>query len=188
MLFIVIGVFGFISLLLFDLMSLNKQVFFKYFFALFGLSLIVYSTIELIALKENLLISNSFRIISLLFAVFFMALLIYSVFIEVGGNTYKKIAEPRLVTNGTYSLVRHPGVIWLFLAIFFLAVFEENSYLLITAFAWTFTNTLYVVFQEKFVLVRIFPNYSEYIKTTPMIIPNYLSLKKFATTKNWRKE
>ena len=117
-----------------------------------------------------------------------MALLIYSVFIEVGGNTYKKFAEPQLVTDGTYSLVRHPGVIWLFLAYFFLAIFNENSYLLVTAITWTFANTIYVIIQEKYVLVRLFPNYDEYIKTTPMVIPNYISMKKFITTKNWRKE
>ena len=104
-------------------------------------------------------------------------------------NTYqKKFAEPQLVTDGTYSLVRHPGVIWLFLAYFFLAIFNENSYLLVTAITWTFANTIYVIIQEKYVLVRLFPNYDEYIKTTPMVIPNYISMKKFITTKNWRKE
>lgn len=188
MLFIGIGIIGFISLLIFDLMSIKNFIFRKYFFALLGLTLIIYSTVELVVIKNDFLINDIFRFFSLLCAVVFMALLIYSVFIEVGGNTYKKLAEPKLVTDGTYSLVRHPGVIWLFLAYFFLALYYENSYLLFTAITWTFANTIYVIIQEKLVLVRLFPTYENYIKTTPMVIPSYLSIKKFITIKNWRKE
>jgi len=169
-------------------MSIKNHIFGKYFFAFLGLGLIVFSTIELMGIKSDFFINSTFRLLSLLFAIVFMALLIYSVFIEVGGNTYKKFAEPQLVTDGTYSLVRHPGVIWLFLAYFFLAMFNENSFLLVTAITWTFTNTLYVIIQEKYILVRLFPSYNDYIKTTPMVIPNYISMKKFITTKNWRKE
>ena len=188
MLYICIGILGFVSLLVFDLMSIKNFIFRKYFFAILGLLLIVYSTVELIVIKNDFLINNTFRLFSLLFALFFMALLVYSVFIEVGGNTYKKFAEPRLVTDGTYSLVRHPGVIWLFLVFFFLAMYYENSYLLVTAITWTFANTVYVILQEKYILVRLFPNYEDYIKTTPMVIPSYISIKKFITIKNWRKE
>ncbi|AIO18924.1 hypothetical protein KQ51_01045 [Candidatus Izimaplasma bacterium HR1] len=188
MLYILIGAFGFIALLVFDLMSLKNQVFFKYFFAFLGLALIIFSTFELVSYNADLFINSYLRIASLLFAVIFMVLLVYSVFIEVGGNSYQKFAEPKLVTNGTYSLVRHPGVIWLFLAYIFLALFSQNSYLLLSAIIWTTVNTIYVIVQEKYILVKIFPNYSEYIKSTPMVIPNYLSVKRFITTKNWRKE
>lgn len=188
MLFVGIGVFGFLSLLLFDFMSIKDRIFVKYLFAILGLGLIVFSTIELLNFKSDFDISSTIQIISLVLAIIFMMLLIYSVFIEVGGNTYKKIAEPQLVTNGTYSLVRHPGVIWLFLTIFFLALYSENVYLLISAITWTFVNTIYVVIQEKYIFIRLFPTYDDYMKTTPMIIPNYRSIKKFITIKNWRKE
>lgn len=188
MLFIIIGIFGFISLLIFDFMSLSNKVFEKYFFAFLGLGLIGFSTFQLMGLESDFLVGDFLQYISLLLALLFMALLIYSVFIEVGGNTYQKFAEPQLVTDGTYSLVRHPGVIWLFLAYFFLAMYTENSYLLYTSFIWTFVNTLYVVLQEKYILTKLFPTYDEYVKTTPMVIPNHISLKKFITTKNWRKE
>lgn len=187
MLYILIGVFGFICLLVFDLLSLRNQVFFKYFFAFLGLGLIVYSTISLVNYNGDLIINSFVRGLSLLFAVFFMALLIYSVFIEVGGNTYEKVAKPKLVTNGTYSLVRHPGVIWLFLAYLFLALYNQNSYILMSAIIWTVVNTVYVIVQEKYILSKLFPDYVDYVKTTPMVIPNFYSLKKFVTTQNWRK-
>ena len=188
MLYIIIGVFGFISLLIFDFLSLKNHIFLKYFFAFLGMSLIVFSTVSLVGYNNDLVINSFVRGLSLLFAVSFMALLIYSVFIEVGGNTYQKIAEPRLVTNGTYSLVRHPGVIWLFLAYLFLALYNQNSYIILSAVIWTVVNTVYVIAQEKFILCKLFPNYNEYVKTTPMVIPNIYSLKKFITTQNWRKE
>ncbi len=188
MLYTIIGIFGFVSLLAFDFMSLKNRVFGKYFFAFLGLGLIVYSTFELIQLESDFIINAFLRNTSLLFAIVFMALLIYSVFIEVGGNTYKKFAEPHLVTNGTYSLVRHPGVIWLFLAYLFLAMYNENSYLVFTAIIWSMVNAGYVILQERFILTKLFKDYNEYIRTTPMVIPNIMSLRKFVTTKNWRKE
>ena len=188
MLFILVGVFGFVSLLIFDLLSLHNRIISKYFFAFIGLGLIGYSTVEIVALGSDFNLHPFAKLLSLLFAVIFMALLIYSVFIEVGGNTYKKVAEPELVTNGTYSLVRHPGVIWLFLAYLFLGIFTQNMYLLVTSFVWTLVNYLYVVLQEKLVLQKLFPKYHEYIKTTPRVIPNGMSLKRFMTTRNWRKE
>jgi protein-S-isoprenylcysteine O-methyltransferase Ste14 len=188
MLFIVIGAFGFVSLLVFDLLSLNNRIFGKYFFAFFGLGLILYSSLELVALDSNFNLHPFAKVLSLLFAIFFMALLIYSVFIEVGGNTYQKIAKPELVTNGTYSLVRHPGVIWLFFAFFFLGTFTQNMYVLIASIVWTIVNYIYVVIQEKYVLCKLFPTYKEYMKTTPRVIPNSMTMKKFFTTRNWRNE
>lgn len=187
MLYILIGIFGFVSLLLFDILSLKNQVFLKYFFAFFGIALIVYASISLGDYNGVIFISSFVRGFSLLLAIIFMALLIYSVFFEVGGNTYQKIAEPKLVTDGTYSLVRHPGVIWLFLLFLFLGLYNQNTYILLTAFIWTLVNTLYVIIQEKLILQKLFPNYKEYVKTTPMVIPNYYSLKKFITIQNWRK-
>jgi len=188
MLYIAIGVFGFICFLIFDILSMYNKVIGKYVFVAIGIGLIVYSTIRIIDYSTPVASLSITRIIVLIFTILFTLLLIYSVFIEVGLNTYRKYAKPGLVTNGTYSLVRHPGVIWLFLAYFFAAIFFANSYLLFTAFIWTAVNTIYIVIQERWILIKLFDEYSTYIATTPMIIPNYSSLKKFITIQNWRKE
>ena len=188
MVYIIVGIMGFVSLLVFDLMSMKNLAFSKYLFAFLGLGLIGFSTIMIAKMERDVLINDIFQIVCLLLAIVFLALLIYSVFIEVGGNTYQKIAKPELVTDGTYSLVRHPGVIWLFLTYLFAAIFFENSVLIITAFTWTIVNAIYIVIQEKLIFTRLFSNYDEYIKATPMLIPNITSMKKFVTTKNWRKE
>ena len=188
MLYIALGVAGFVCFLLFDILSMYGKVIGKYLFVLMGTGLIVFSTIRIIADSSMIAVFSITRIIGLFLAILFALLLVYSVFIEVGLNTYKKVAEPGLVTNGTYSLVRHPGVVWLFLAYFFASIYFQNNYLLLTAFIWTAVNTVYIIIQERFILIKLFKEYDTYITSTPMIIPNYSSLKKFITIQNWRKE
>jgi protein-S-isoprenylcysteine O-methyltransferase Ste14 len=187
MVYIITGLVGFVFFLIFDLLSLKNRIVSKYIFALTGLTLVIYSTVKIIELPSDTVVSNSAQIISLALAIIFFGLLIYSVFIEVGVKTYRKIAEHSLVTNGTYSLVRHPGVIWLFLTYFFGSMYFENSYLVVTAIIWTIVNTIYIALQEKLVLKKLFNNYGEYIKATPMIIPNITSFRRFITIQNWRK-
>lgn len=188
MVYMIIGMIGFVSFLLFDISSMKKWFIVKYMFIVIGLSLIVWSTVQMAQSTPSFLVSNGARYVAFALSIVFFGLLIYSVFIEVGVKTYKKVAHHELVTDGTYSLVRHPGVIWLFLLYFFLSVFFMNKELLITAFVWTFVNTVYIMFQERIVLRKIFQEYDRYIMTTPMVIPNIQSLRKFMTSTIWRKE
>ena len=160
----------------------------KYSFIMLGIGSIGYSTVELVQLPSSFEAPEAVRYVSLGLAVLFFVLLVYSVFIEVGLKTYQKVAQHQLVTDGTYSLVRHPGVIWLFLTYLFMAMFFMSQELFITAFAWTIANTMYIIIQERVVLKKIFHEYDSYILTTPMIIPNMQSLRKFMTTTIWRKE
>lgn len=183
-----LGVLGFVSFLIFDLLSYRQHILGKYLFLLSGLFLIVYSSVLIVQTETTILLHPIVHMISLVLAIGFTILLVYSVFIEVGLNTYQATAEPHLVTNGTYSLVRHPGVIWLFLAYAFAALYFGNVWLLITAIIWTLTNTIYIIVQERVILTKLFRNYDRYIQTTPMIIPTITSMKRFLTLQNWRKE
>jgi protein-S-isoprenylcysteine O-methyltransferase Ste14 len=188
MTYIAIGVLGFVCFLLFDIFSMRNRVVLKYMSVLTGVGLIAYSSTRLVGLPSDLVFPSFVQGIALVHAVIFMCLLIYSVFIEVGLKTYQTYAEPSLVTDGTYSLVRHPGVIWLFLAYFFGAIYYANSYVLLTAFIWTTVNTIYIIIQERYILIHLFDGYEQYRRTTPMVIPNSTSLKRFITIENWRKE
>ena len=187
MIYILVGSIGFVFMLVFDLLSMKNNILGKYLFAFLGLGLIVYSTISIVNMSRYVFVLDLLTVISIVLSSIFALLLVYSVFIEVGVNTYQKNAEPQLVTNGTYSLARHPGVIWLFLTLFFSAAFLKNGYLLIAAIIWTITNIVYIIIQERLIFTKIFIDYDEYIKQTPMIIPNITSIKRFITTKNWRK-
>lgn len=187
MVYILIGCLSFVLLLLFDVMSMKNKIVEKYIFAFLGISLLICCSLMIILLPSNMVVNDVIRSICLPLTILFSGLLVYSVFIEVGGNTYQKIAEPSLVTNGTYSLVRHPGVLWFFLAYTFGAILLANRTLLLAAFVWGLVNLIYTLIQEYIVLRRIFSSYKEYSMKTPMFFPNFTSIKSFMTTENWRK-
>ena len=187
MIYLGIGIIGFLMLLLFDICSLGKKSLMKYFFGVSGFLLIAVSSIFLVFTKSDASFPLSLRIISLVLAVLSFILLIYSVFIEVGKNTYEYENHNRLITTGTYALSRHPGVLWFLFFYIFLAVCFQNYLILYVGLAWTVMNIIYVSVQEKYIFSKLFDNYSNYIQTTPMIFPSYESLEKCITTLNWRK-
>ncbi len=187
MIYITIGAFAFIAFVGFDLASLHDKCKCKYLFGLSGLILLGYSTFEIISINETVEINNTINMVSYIISLIFLALLVYSVFVEVGKNTYEYNAKPSLVTDGTYSLVRHPGVIWFFFAYLFFALALESQMLLHACIVWSLVNGLYTYLQEKYILYNLFHDYNEYQKTTPMFIPNITSIKKFIAHENWRK-
>ncbi len=187
MMYIGIGVAGFILLLLFDVCSLCKKSVIKYFFGLSGFSLIAGSSIFLIQLESYASFSYSVRIIALVIAIISLLLLVYSVFIEVGRKTYEYENKNTLITTGTYALSRHPGVLWFLFLYLFAAIYFQNHLVLYAGLIWTVMNILYVAIQERFIFTKLFDDYSNYILTTPMILPSNSSLGRCITTLNWRK-
>lgn len=171
MLFIGLGILGFGLLLVSDLCGIrkeNKFCSFKYVAAFTGTFFIFISSIVILTMDYRFDLSWTYRIISLLFTVLFLLLMIYSIVIEVSKNNQDK----KLVTTGTYSLTRHPGVLWLFLYYMFGGIFFTNYMILMAGIIWTLVNILYVYLQEVLVFKYIFDNYHEYKDTTPMIVPN----------------
>ncbi len=188
MIYLGIGILGFVLLLFFDLCSLCNKNYLKYFFGILGFLLISLSTLLIVVdFSSYLEINSLFRAISLVLAVISLILLIYSVFIEVGHKTYKLKNEHSLVTNGTYALTRHPGVLWMLLLYIFGAIFFQNLLAIYAALIWTLANIVYVTIQERLIFHKIFDNYDKYRESTPMLFPSYQSIGKFITTKNWRR-
>ena len=188
MIYLGIGILGFVLLLMFDLCSLCKKNHLKYLFGVSGFLLIAVSSILIVVdFSSYLEINGIYRIASLVIALISFLLLVYSVFIEVGRKTYKLKNEHALVTNGTYALTRHPGVLWMLLLYIFGAIFFQNLLAIYAALIWTFVNIVYVTIQERFIFNKIFDNYDKYRESTPMLLPNYNSIGKFITTTNWRR-
>ncbi|MCK5761677.1 MAG: DUF1295 domain-containing protein [Candidatus Izimaplasma sp.] len=187
MIYLGLGILGFMLLLLFDICSLFKRNIIKYFFAFSGFALIITSSFFIIQLNSQISFSYWVRIISLVISSLFLCLLIYSVFIEVGRNTYQYKNKNKLITTGTYALSRHPGVLWFLLVYLFGAIYFQNSFVLSAGIIWTVINIIYVSIQERFIFRRIFDDYGSYIKSTPMILPSSHSFEKCITTLNWRK-
>ncbi len=187
MIYLGLGICGFILLLLFDICSLTEKSVIKYFFGVSGFGLIIISSGFLLRINSDITFSFSFRVFSLTIAILSLLLLIYSVFIEVGKATYQYKNENMLVTTGTYALSRHPGVLWFLFVYLFGAIYFQNSFVLYAGLIWTSINILYVYIQERFIFTKLFDNYGSYIRTTPMILPSYQSIEKCFTTLNWRK-
>jgi len=106
-------------------------------------------------------------------------LLVHSLFLELPfRGTYIGPGQgPRLVTTGTYALVRHPTVLWYGLLLLSLLLLTRSQLLLMALPLWIALDILWVVLQERSSLPRAFPGYQHYRQATPMLIPNSQSMR-----------
>lgn len=178
MLGVLIGIIAFVFMLFFDLSTHFDKHTYKYVFLLLSLGLFIIAVV--LFLPYNQQFNNDFVYTPILLPliVFFFFALIYSVVIEVNIDAVIKGNQTQLITKGTYSLVRHPGVIWLFMFMFLTSLYVANYYILIASFVWTAVNAIYVYFQEKLFLQKMFEGYKAYQHKTPMLIP---TIKSFTT-------
>jgi protein-S-isoprenylcysteine O-methyltransferase Ste14 len=181
-----LGILGFLLLFVFDLLSMNYKRKSKYLFMVLGVVSLIVGTILIIRRDTSFILPSSVRILFGVMTIPFLLLLIYSVVIEVGKNTYQYNNTPKLITTGTYALSRHPGVLWLFGLYLSLSFTFAHTGLLVAAFLFTVVNTLYVYIQEKLIFIHIFDDYRMYQSQTPFIIPNSKSLKAFIYNKQMK--
>ena len=87
-----------------------------------------------------------------------------------------------LITTGTYSLVRHPTVLWYLLILVSVLLATRSLVLLVAMPIWIAMDVVWVLLQEKFSLARNFPGYANYKRTTPLLIPNRRSLTEFLSS------
>ena len=179
MIYIAVGIFGFIVIHLFDLVSLKRiPSGAKPGVWTVGSGLLVYSLIML-CLKSNTLplpIWSTWLGWGLLTLSLF--LLIYSLFINLPfRKTYIATGVgDRLITTGLYALVRHPWIHCFTLFMLSLILVSKSSLLLIAAPIFILLNILLVVIQDKFFFGRMFAGYDRYRKETPMLLPNRKSI------------
>lgn len=184
--YIILGIFSFILFFLFDVFNLKGMATFKRLCGLAGLISLGYSTYKLAFLGSRITIYPFVSQISILMSLLCLFLLIYSLFLELpfqktyGGSEFHN----GLVDTGTYALCRHPGVIWFFLFFIFLFLTTGSSWLLLAGILWTGLDVIYVILQEKCFFEKVFKEYTNYKKSTPMLIPNARSIKRCLNTIN----
>jgi len=176
--YILIGVFGFVIAYAFDWVSLKGLPLVKQLVGLSAACLLVYATV-MVCLSPakfelpifTLPLGGCLLLISL-------CLLVYSLFVEIPfRSTYtKQGVGNELITTGTYALVRHPGVIWFAFVFLALILLFPSTTLLLAAISWLIMDIIYVILQEKFFFPKMFPGYDEYQRQTPFLIPNRQSL------------
>ncbi len=189
--YILLGVAGFLVAYLFDFVSLRKNLYAKQAIELIAVCLAGYSHIMVCIRGDRLPLPIGFSYAG--WPLFFLAglAMIYSLLLEIPfKQTY--ISEgvgSKLVTTGTYALVRHPGVLWYALVLISLTFISKRQLILFAAPIWLLMDVLYVWIQDRFFFPLMFPDYGRYQRETPMLIPNRASLSRCFTTfaEGWKR-
>ena len=144
--YIVLGIGGFLAVYLFDLMSLRKIPYAKQVTEFVAVCLAVYAHIMVCIRGREAVVPiglsyvgwPSFGLASLA--------LIYSLFLEIPfKRTYvAEGAGNKLVTTGTYALVRHPCVLWYALLLISLIFISKHQLMLLAAPIWLVLDVLHV--------------------------------------------
>jgi protein-S-isoprenylcysteine O-methyltransferase Ste14 len=182
--YILLGIAGFFVAYLFDFVSLRKTLYAKQAIGLIAVCLTGYSHLMVCIRGERLSLPAGFSYVGWpLFGLASLAM-IYSLFLEIPfKQTYiAQGAGNKLVTTGTYALVRHPGVLWYTLLLISLIFISKRQLMLSAAPIWFLMDVLYVWIQDRFFFPRMFPDYGRYQRETPMLIPNRASLSRCFTT------
>ena len=184
MFYIVLGSTAFLFLFLFDIFTLREEQFKKKVFGLIGVGLLIYSAIMLTIVSPKISFPLSIKLSAGLGWFISLCLLIYSLFLELPFvKTYgKKEHNNKLVDTGTYALCRHPGVLWFGFMFFFFFLLTGAKLIFVAGLIWTGLDVMHVYIQEKLFFPKMFPEYSLYIKQTPMLIPTIYSIKKCIST------
>jgi len=111
-------------------------------------------------------------------------LLLWSWVLEIPFVSSWARSEPghRLVTTGTHALVRHPGVLWYALLLAGLLLATGSGTLVTALPLWIAADVVYVAWEEAVVFPRQFPDYAEYRRTTPFLVPTPASLRRALET------
>ncbi len=178
MVYIAIGILGFLILHVLDIVSLKRIPGAKPVTWILGSGLLGYSFIMMSLAPDKLLLplwSTWLGWGLLLLSAF---LLVYSLFINLPfRKTYIATGvSDKLITTGLYALVRHPWIHWFILILLSLILVSRSSLLLIAAPIFILLNILLVVIQDRFFFGRMFAGYDRYRKETPMLLPNRKSI------------
>ena len=181
MVYTTLGILGFLLIHLFDFVALKKTPFLKPVVWASGSALLVYAILMVSLSPDKLLLPLWLTLLGWPLLIVSTCLLIYPLFINLPlVSTYiNRGVGGRLIKSGFYALVRHPGVYGFILVMIALFLISGSSLLLIAAPVWILVDIALVVIQDRFVFIRMFPEYDEYQQQTPMLIPNKRSIAVF---------
>ncbi len=181
MIYIAIGVLGFLVIHLFDFVSSKRISGLKAFIWFVGSGLTAYSTLIVCFAPDKLPLPiwstwSGWGLFSIS-----LLLLLYSLFINLPfRKTYIATGVgDKLIKTGLYALVRHPGVPWFILLMLSLILISRSSLMLIAAPIFVLLDILLVVIQDKVFFGRMFTGYGSYRQETPMLVPNRQSISAF---------
>lgn len=178
MIYIIVGILGFAAALAFDWASLKNMTTVKQVVGSSAICLLACATAMVCISTTKYKLPFFALPLGACLLLISSCLLAYSLFIEIPfRSTYaeKRIGN-KLVTTGTYALVRHPGVLWLALVYLSLALLFPSTTLFLAIIIWLVMDIIYVILQEKLFFLKMFPNYPDYQHRTPFLIPTRQSI------------
>lgn len=109
--------------------------------------------------------------------------MLYAVFFALPSGTYSKPdSRRRAYRGGVYALCRHPGVLTYCLFYGFLYLSMPSAGGLTECAALCAGNLLYMLFQDFWSFPRIFSDYQDYKRETPMFFPTLNSIRRCAAS------
>jgi protein-S-isoprenylcysteine O-methyltransferase Ste14 len=182
MIYIIIGMFGFIIIHTFDFVSIKKIHFgAKPIVWTTGFAILFYSLFKINQQVNTLPLSDSLTWIGWLLLAISVLMITIALFINLPfRKTYINTGVgDKLIKTGLYALVRHPGVYWVALFFFSLVFISKSQLMLIAAPIFVILNTILVVIQDIYFFPKMFKGYDKYQQETPMLIPNKRSIGVF---------
>ncbi len=113
---------------------------------------------------------------------FFFGLFIFSLYVEIPlKRTYIDSPQPtKVVTDGTYSLCRHPAALWFGVWVASAVIASRSVTLAVAAPVWITAYIGCMFWEEKLCcLENIGDEYKRYQEATPMLIPTLTSIGRF---------
>ena len=179
--YILMGAAGFLSMHLMDLASMKNIALLKPLFSLSGTAMIVISATMVAITGGQFELPVWAGVAGWMLLIVSAGLMAYSLYFALPlGKTYVKSGiSGELVTDGIYSLVRHPWLLFFILAMIGLALGSRSTLAAEAGLVWTILSAVLVYLQDRKVFPRMFAGYADYRKRTPMVLPNRHSMTAF---------
>ena len=177
---LLLGMLGFLLFFLYDVNSFTwRSRLLHKSFAL-GVTLLAAATVlDLAAALRMGVFSGLKDLILLVAGALCLAALVYCLFFALPfAETYQDTDGPPAVCDrGVYALCRHPGVLCMLGMYLFWGLGALPATMLRNGLIFSGFNTVYVCFQDRMTFPRTFPDYPDYQKNVPFLIPTGASIR-----------
>lgn len=177
---LLLGMLGFLLFFLYDVNSFTwRSRLLHKSFAL-GVTLLAAATVlDLAAALRMGAFSGLKDLILLVAGALCLAALVYCLFFALPfAETYQDTDGPPAVCDrGVYALCRHPGVLCMLGMYLFWGLGALPAAMLRNGLIFSGLNTVYVCFQDRMTFPRTFPDYPDYQKNVPFLIPTGASIR-----------
>lgn len=182
MLYVALGVFGFLLALFFDHPRVERVRWAKLTIGVLVFTTLGYAVVAAALYPSRFTFPSIVSATGWVLAGIFLILFAYSAFIEIPFRqaylgTHNRA---RVVNTGTYAMTRHPGVLWAALALVFLVLATGSKVLLVATPVWILMDLAWAYIEDRFYFPTTLAGYVDYRKEVPMFIPTLSSFRKAA--------